>query len=90
MAKIAELDDQVWGDWVKSRPEVVQVMCESHPPDRLYAMGHGQLVTVQSYEETGTMTVEVHQDQSPLFFPRKVFGVKPEDLTECDLPEGWE
>ena len=88
MAKIAELaDPAAWEEWVSSRPPVVQELCRRYPPDRLYSMKpHGQRVTLVSYSEKGTVTVDVSAQWNFVTFERQVFGVNPVNLEECDLP----
>ena len=88
MAKIAELaGPAAWEEWVSSRPPVVQELCRRYPPDRLYSMKpHGQRVTLVSYSEKGTVTVDVSAQWNFVTFERQVFGVNPANLEECDLP----
>ena len=88
VAKIAELTDAAaWEDWVSSRPPVVQDLCRRYPPDRLYSMKPpGQRVTLVSYSENGTVTVDVSAQWNVVTFERQVFGVDPATLEECDLP----
>ena len=88
MAKIAELTDPaVWEEWVSTRPPVVQDLCRRYPPDRLYLLTPpGQRVTLVSYNENGTVNVYVSAQWNCLVFEREVFGVDPNDLEECDLP----
>lgn len=87
MATIKQINEQVWAEWVASRPPVVQAMCKSHPPDRLYQMAStGHKVTLYSYSENGTVTVDVTGQYNALLLERRVFGVDINDLTECDLP----
>jgi hypothetical protein len=88
MAKIAELTDPAgWEHWVSMRPPVVQDLCRRYPPDRLYLMKpHGQRVTLVSYSENGTVTVDVSAKWNLVTFQRQVFGIDPADLEECDLP----
>lgn len=87
MAKVAELNQQAWREWVASRPEAVRVTCEKWPPDRLYRMSPtGQRVTILSYGEDGTVRVFVSGAYNFCLMPREVFGVDPTDLEECDLP----
>ena len=90
MAKIAELNDS-WYEWVKSRPPIIQALCEKLPPDRLYLMkSTDHRVTMYSYSENGTVTVCVLADYNLIMFERKVFGIDPDDLVECDLPDANE
>lgn len=88
MAKIAELTDpEAWEEWVSTRPPVVQGLCRKYPPDRLYFLKPpGQRVTIVSYNENGTVTVNVSAQWNCLVFEREVFGIDPNDLEECDLP----
>ena len=88
MAKIKEIVDQAaWDAWVASRPPVVQELCALLPPDRLYLLKtSGHRVTLLSYSEDRTVTVAVTGAFNALTFERQVFGIKPEDLEECDLP----
>lgn len=90
MAKIIEWTDEQraeWDAWVASRPLVVQDMARRLPPDRLYRMAStGHRVTLYSFSEDGTVTVNVGGDFNAVVFERRVFGVSPDDLTECDLP----
>ena len=87
MAKITEMDQGAWDEWVKTRPKIVQDLCEQFPPDRLYQLyGTGHRVTIHSYSEDGTMTVIVSGEYNLVTFERRVFDIKPEEITECDLP----
>ncbi len=90
MAKIIEWDQQQkdeWSEWVKSRPEIVQDLCKRFPPYNLYKLkSTGHKVTLYSYSENGTLTVNVSGEYNAVVFDRQVFGIKPEDLEECDLP----
>lgn len=87
MAKIAEMDTEALAEWLESRPAVIRKMVESHPPDRLYRMSDTRYrVTIYSYAEDGTVTVIVSGEYNAVIFPRRVFGVAIDTLTECDLP----
>ena len=88
VANIAELTDPAgWEDWVASRPPVVADLCRRYPPDRLYMMKPTmQRVTLVSYSENGTVTVDVGSQWNFVTFEREVFGVDPANLEECDLP----
>jgi|ERR1700722_1636063 len=87
MAKIFELSPIAWDLWLKSRPEGIRKLCERFPPDRLYRMrSTGQRVTLVSYSEDDTLRVLVSGQYNFVSFEREVFGIKPEDLEECDLP----
>lgn len=87
MAIIRELDQAAWNEWVSKRPVVVQELCRRLPPDRLYLMkSSGHRVTLCSYDEDGTVTVNVTGEYNRVLFSRSVFGISPDDLEECDLP----
>jgi len=91
MAKIIEWsEDQrtVWNEWVATRPPIVQELCRQFPPDRLYKLkSSGNRVTLYSFSEDGTVTVNITGEYNAIMFDRRVFGVKPDDLIECNLPE---
>lgn len=87
MAKLFKLDEEGWKEWVAGRPPGVQALCERLPPDRLYRMkSTGNRVTLHSYAEDGTVTVNISADFNAVIFERQVFGINPDDLEECDLP----
>jgi hypothetical protein len=92
MAEIIEwTDDQwrEWAEWVAECPEVIQEMCRRLPPNRLYRLGHdGHWCTVISYCEDGTVSVGVELCYNEaVFLDREVFGIDPEELEECELPD---
>lgn len=79
MAKINELVEPAWSDWLRTRPKTVQDLAAQLPPDCLYRLKEtGQPVTIRSYLEDGTVTVNVPDGYY-------VFGITPDDLEECDL-----
>jgi len=81
------MDWDAWREWVATRPLSVQALCDRLPPDRLYSLkSSNHKVTIYSYSEDGTVTVNVSGDFNAVIFERQVFGIKPEDLEECDLP----
>ncbi len=94
MARIIEWDEQQyedWAQWVALRPKVIQDMCEQFPPYNLYRLKNtGRRVTLHSYSEDNTLSVNVTGEYNSLMFDRHVFGIKPEDLEECDLPSEGE
>ncbi len=76
-----------WAEWVSTRPSVIQEMCALLQPNRLYLLKQsGHRVTILSYSEDRTVTVAVTGEYNAIAFDRQVFGIKPEDLEECDLP----
>jgi hypothetical protein len=84
--KFAEISDEGLA-WIASRPPEIQAMIRKHPPNLLYRMkSSGHRVTIYSYAEDGTVTVDVTGQYNVVTFSRRVFGVKPDDLTECDGP----
>lgn len=87
MAKIAELNEAGWQEWVASQPPCVQELCKRLPPDRLYRMkSTGQRVTILSYGEDDRLRVNITGRYNAIMFDRQVFGIDADDLEECDLP----
>lgn len=86
-----EMNMKAFDEWVAGRPPEVQAMIRRLPPDRLYLMKPtGQRVTIIAYAEDGTLRVNVSGEFNALTFERQVFGVKADDLEECDLPKEGE
>lgn len=48
----------------------------------------GQRVTIYSYSEDGTVTVNVTGEYNLTMFDTQVFGINPDDLEPCELPDG--
>jgi hypothetical protein len=46
----------------------------------------GHRVTLHSYRENGTVTVDITGRYNLITFDRQVFGVDADDLVECDFP----
>lgn len=94
MARIIEWNDDQqkgWDEWVASRPKIIQDLCRRFPPYNLYYLKDpGQKVTISSYFRDGTLKVNVTGEYNAVMFDREVFGIKPEDLEECDLPNASE
>jgi hypothetical protein len=44
-------------------------------------------VTVYSFNENGTVTVKIGADFNHVLFERQVFGVAPEDIEPCEIPD---
>lgn len=86
MAVVREMNLEAFEEWVRSRPEHVQAMIRSKPPDRLYRIRGGCRATIYSYEEDSTVTVEVTGQFNRVLFGRRVFGIPIDELEECDLP----
>ena len=88
MAHIFELDSEQlkgWEAWIATRPPVIQEMARRWPPNVLYRLDQHR-VSVISYNEAGTVTVEVSGKYNRVLFGRNVFGVDPQKLIECELP----
>lgn len=86
MATLFELNEE-WDKWVEARPKEIQELCRLLPPNKLYRLKtSGHRATLYSYEEGGTVTVNVTGQYNSVIFGRRVFGIQPEDLEECDLP----
>jgi hypothetical protein len=86
-----------WGQWVASRPESVRRAIEEHElePWKLYRIkSSGHRVVIHCFDEhqDGSVTIQVDVDRRFNFvtFERRVFGVAPGDLEECDLPAAGE
>lgn len=91
MAKISKIDPAEWDAWIAARPAAIREVCRAYPPDRLYLLRTtGHRCTIHGYSEDGTVTVTVSGEFNAIVFARRVFGIKPEDLTECDLPDARE
>src|SRR3972149_9607324 len=94
MAIVRTVGDRAAFDrWVASRPLCIQELIAKLPPDRLYRFnrGNGERVLIHSYHEMGDgsceLRVEVLGEYNLIAFERNVFGVRPEHLVECDLPD---
>jgi hypothetical protein len=90
MARIIEWtkkQQRQWDKWVSSRPPIIQDLCKRLPPYNLYLLKTSDhKVTIYSYSENGTLTVNVTGKYNAMIFDRQVFGIKPDDLEECDMP----
>lgn len=96
MAKIVEFDAaqmKEWEDWLAARPPVVQELARRLPVFNLYRIKDtGQRVVIVAYAEDGTLHVEVLAKFNPenpmlvIFGELRVFGIKPGDMEECDIP----
>lgn len=81
-----------WDTWVSERPEKVRNVILKHglTPWKLYRLRSGHRVTLYSIDEPKegepTVKVDVLGRFNLVAFDRRVFGVKPEDLEECELP----
>lgn len=84
---VAELAE--FAEWLAERPPVVQELAARLDPWSLFLLKTtGQRVTIVAYGEDGTVRVEVSACVNPgLLFERTVFGIDPDDLEPCDIPE---
>lgn len=76
-----------WAEWVATRPENIQKLCEQLPPWYYYHMPETkQIVEIEAYADDGTMRVTVVGDQIsiPTIVPFGVFGIHPNDLVRLE------
>lgn len=74
-------------EWLSDRPTEIRALAQRFPPHTLYWLDPpGHRVYVIGYNEDGTLRVVVDGQFNLVTFSREVFGVNPDDLTECDLP----
>src|SRR5262249_32962904 len=94
MAILFSLDEQPeWAAWLAERPPTVRAAIERWPPNRLYRMDSGHRGTIASYRATPEgirVMMDVTGEYNLLDFARRVFGIDPATLVECDLPEPGE
>lgn len=84
---LIEFDMDGFNAWLVGRPAIIQALAARIPPDRLYCIkSTGQRVTLHSYSEGGTVTVNVTGQYNLCAFDTQVFGLNPDNLEECDLP----
>lgn len=82
-----EAERAKWDQWLESRPAIILDLATRFPPTKLYRLrSTDQRVTIHSYSEDGTLTVNCTGQFNRILFSRRVFGILPEDLEECDLP----
>ena len=75
-------------EWIVSKPPIIRDMFRNFPADRLYRLKTtDHRCTILGYSEDGTMTVNITGEYNYVVFDRNVFGIKPENLKECDLPD---
>jgi len=87
MAVIYKMDESKFDKWLATRPEVIKDLGRKFRPNKLYLLKEsGHRVYPVSYFEDGTLRVAVSGEYNAVMFDRTVFGIKPEDLEECDLP----
>lgn len=72
-------------EWLAGRPQVIQDLARSHPPDGSYQLSSGtddDVYMVHSYAEDGTIKAIRHTQlpDGQLIPMWAVFGMRPEDL----------
>jgi hypothetical protein len=96
MAEIWRMNEErarEYKEWFDARPPAIQELIKRFPPNKLYRLtATGHRVAIIAYSEGETLRVSVLHQFNPegLAFEREVFGIKPEDMVECDLPPGVE
>jgi len=80
-----------WAEFVATRPPNVRKIAGTISPWKLYRLkSTGHRVTIYSFDEhkdgTVTCSVVVSGEYNTVLFARRVFGIKPSDLEECDIP----
>lgn len=99
MAEIRPMTDEErteWLRWVAERPPRVRAVAERVWPNRLYRINSGHRVILYSFGEPTeanapvTVTVAVLGTYNLVEFERRVFGIEPDELVECDLPDPTE
>lgn len=79
---------RAWQKWLATRPAAIQALSARFQPWGLYRLKTtGQIVCVRSFNEDGTVKVLVVGRYN--FFPLdyEVFGIDPDDLEPCDVPD---
>lgn len=91
MADLVEVTPEMeaaYAKWVEERPPVVKEIAARTRPWKLYRMkSTGQRVTIAAISEDGTVRVDVTGDYNLVLMARSVFGINPDDLEECDIPD---
>jgi hypothetical protein len=76
-----------WQEWLEDRPQVIKDLGARFKPWKLYRLNSTKhRVTVLSFFEDGTLTVNITGEYNLVSMERSVFGIQPDDLEECDLP----
>jgi hypothetical protein len=84
--------EQMWNEWLSKCPHCIREMITKYnlSPDRLYRYKNtGRKVTIHSLFEDGTVSVNVlyRFNEESMISPlneRRVFGVDPANLEECE------
>jgi len=94
MANWMEPKEEEWEEWLSEREMLphVEAVARKYPPWKLFRLADsGHRCHVIGYSEIlggdkVTLQVAITGRFNLINFGRRVFGVKPEDLTECELP----
>jgi hypothetical protein len=85
--KSTKAQERKWEKWLAELSEQQRKIYSALPPTKLYLLKTSDhRVTIESYDSDGTLTVAVTGKYNKVMFDRDVFGVRPEDLEECELP----
>jgi hypothetical protein len=94
IGEVTSEDKENWDTWTRSRPDHVRRLIEERhlAPWKLYRMkSTGRCVILHSFDEEFdgkiTLKVIVSGRFNLISFERTVFGVDPNDIEECDLPD---
>lgn len=90
-----EDETKTYYEWVATRPLVVRAVAMRFLPWELYRMkSSGHRVTPYSFDEEldgrVTLTVAVTGRFNAVAFERRVFGISPDDLEPCEIPNDGE
>jgi len=89
--EMTEEQKKGWHSWASSRPLTIRELCLKFRPNKLYRLiSTGHRCTLYSFSEDGTISVMISGRYNKVVVDEIVFGVKPEGLEECDLPEKGE
>jgi hypothetical protein len=73
--------------WVATKPKVIQDMAAKLDPWTLYRLKDtGHRCQLYAFSEDGTVQVSITGEYNLIEFGRRVFGIDPAELTECELP----
>lgn len=84
-----------FNEWLDSRPEHLREIIARFPPWALFRMRDtGHRVTIYCVSEHGDGSVSLVVDVTGRFnfvaIERRVFGIDPDNLEPCELPEAGE
>jgi hypothetical protein len=93
MAKWYEPTDEArksYEEWCAERPPEIAELARKFPPWNLYRLGKNRVYLIGFSESKDgtphTCMVQVSAKFNYCAFERNVFGIKPEELVECDPP----